>query len=94
MNQRNLSALVLAAALTACSMSVPPTPPATPADAPADTAAMPGSDRDAHGCIGSAGYTWCESTGKCERPWELASQQGFPNTRDAFDAHCAKPATP
>lgn len=31
---------------------------------------MPGSDRDAHGCIGSAGYTWCEAKAKCLRVWE------------------------
>jgi len=30
----------------------------------------PGSDRDAHGCIPSAGYTWCEEKQKCLRPWE------------------------
>lgn len=38
----------------------------------ADTATtvMPGSDRDSHGCIGSAGYVWNESTQKCVRPWE------------------------
>ena len=29
-----------------------------------------GGDRDAHGCIGSAGYTWCEAKQKCLRPWE------------------------
>ncbi len=29
-----------------------------------------GGDRDAHGCIGSAGYSWCESTNRCQRPWE------------------------
>ena len=29
-----------------------------------------GSDRDAHGCIGSAGYTWCEAKQKCIRAWE------------------------
>ncbi|MDQ7815187.1 MAG: hypothetical protein RDU25_05285 [Patescibacteria group bacterium] len=29
-----------------------------------------GGDRDIHGCIGSAGYSWCESTSKCQRPWE------------------------
>jgi hypothetical protein len=32
--------------------------------------AMPGSDRDAHGCIGSAGYTWCGAKNKCLRTWE------------------------
>lgn len=27
-------------------------------------------DRDAHGCIPSAGYTWSESMNICIRPWE------------------------
>ena len=30
---------------------------------------MPGSDRDEHGCIPSAGESWCESTKKCIRSW-------------------------
>ncbi|MCT4617400.1 MAG: hypothetical protein N4A38_04280 [Candidatus Gracilibacteria bacterium] len=29
-----------------------------------------GGDRDEHGCIGSAGYTWNEEKQKCTRPWE------------------------
>ncbi|RLE46581.1 hypothetical protein DRJ22_01575 [Candidatus Woesearchaeota archaeon] len=29
-----------------------------------------GGDRDEHGCIASAGYTWCESKQKCLRLWE------------------------
>lgn len=29
-----------------------------------------GSDRDNHDCIGSAGYSWCESKQKCLRIWE------------------------
>lgn len=29
-----------------------------------------GADRDAHGCIGSAGYSWCEPQQKCLRSWE------------------------
>ena len=29
-----------------------------------------GGDRDAHGCIPSAGYTWCEAKQKCYRPFE------------------------
>ena len=29
-----------------------------------------GADRDEHGCIGSAGYTWCEPKQKCLRQWE------------------------
>jgi hypothetical protein len=32
--------------------------------------ALVGSDRDEHGCIPSAGYTWCEDKGKCLRIWE------------------------
>lgn len=29
-----------------------------------------GGDRDEHGCIGSAGYSWCEEKKKCLRIWE------------------------
>lgn len=29
-----------------------------------------GGDRDAYGCIPSAGYQWCEFKEKCIRPWE------------------------
>ncbi len=29
-----------------------------------------GSDKEEHGCIGSAGYTWCEVKNKCLRTWE------------------------
>jgi hypothetical protein len=29
-----------------------------------------GGDKDEHGCIGSAGYSWCESKQKCLRSWE------------------------
>jgi hypothetical protein len=31
---------------------------------------MVGNDRDEHGCIGSAGYLWCEAKQKCLRIWE------------------------
>ncbi len=31
-----------------------------------------GGDRDEHGCIGSAGYSWCEPKQKCLRIWEEA----------------------
>ena len=30
-----------------------------------------GGDRDSHGCIGSAGYQWCEKRGECARIWEI-----------------------
>lgn len=29
-----------------------------------------GGDKDTHGCIGSAGYSWCEIKQKCLRVWE------------------------
>lgn len=79
--KRSLPALLLATTLAACS-----TPTPTPAPA-----AMPGSDRDAHGCIGSAGYSWCAHTQQCERPWELAKAKGLANTATAIDAWCAQP---
>jgi hypothetical protein len=38
-----------------------------------------GNDKDAHGCIGSAGYTWCESSQKCLRVWEEKCEQDVIN---------------
>ncbi len=35
-----------------------------------------GGDRDEHGCIGSAGYSWCEQKQKCLRIWEEACDSG------------------
>jgi hypothetical protein len=43
-------------------------PEITPTSTPTQTPL--GGDRDAHGCIGSAGYTWCEVKQKCLRVWE------------------------
>lgn len=65
-------------ALGACSK--PATPP------------LPGSDRDAHGCIGSAGYSWCEHEGKCVRPWELAAEKGLAD--DAVTQYCSQSRQP
>lgn len=36
----------------------------------ATTLPMVGGDRDAHGCIGSAGYVWSAPMGQCIRTWE------------------------
>jgi len=44
---------------------VPPVTPPTGGDEP-----IVGGDKDEHGCIGSAGYTWCEAKQKCVRIWE------------------------
>ena len=37
-----------------------------------------GGDRDAHGCIPSAGYTWCAAKNKCLRPFEEACDAPAP----------------
>jgi|GEM_PF-2030635 len=39
-----------------------------------------GSDRDAHGCIGSAGYTWCAVKNKCLRGWEEKCESVAPSS--------------
>jgi hypothetical protein len=83
--------LALALFISACSQAAPTAPKASTAPAAA-SAVLPGADRDAHGCIGSAGYIWCARTQRCERPWELAAAQKFANTSQAFDKFCA--ATP
>lgn len=48
-----------------------------------------GGDRDAHGCIGSAGYLWCSREASCVRSWELAQQKGFENSASDFEKYCA-----
>jgi len=50
----------------------------------------PGTDRDEHGCIRSAGYSWCAKEAKCVRPWELAKEKGFASTEEAFRAYCSR----
>jgi len=52
-------------------------------------ASTPGADRDEHGCIRSAGHSWCAKEGKCVRPWELAKEKGFASTEEAFRAYCS-----
>ena len=73
--------VLLGALLTGCAAASVKPPAASP---------MPGSDRDAHGCIPSAGYAWCTRTKHCERPWELAEAKGFANTAEAFEGYCKK----
>ena len=43
-----------------------------------------GGDKDEHGCIGSAGYTWNEEKEKCIRPWEeeITQQTKAPETEE------------
>ncbi|MSP85970.1 MAG: hypothetical protein EXR38_06140 [Methylotenera sp.] len=51
---------------------------------------MVGVDGDARGCIGSAGYSWCEKTVQCERPWELAKKENFELSANQFSQFCQK----
>lgn len=81
---------LLAACLSACSTG-PSTPAASTAGEPDAPVPAPGSDRDANGCIPSAGYAWCAKTAQCERPWELAKAQGLDEGAEAFDAFCGNP---
>jgi len=50
--------------------------------------AKTGADKDAHGCIASAGYKWCAKTSQCERPWELAQKEKFEKSEEAFNGFC------
>lgn len=58
--------------------AVPPAPASASAEAASDPPAAPpptgpklGADRDAHGCIGSAGYAWSEIRKSCVRLFEV-----------------------
>ncbi len=52
------------------------------------TERLAGADRDGHGCIGSAGYLWCVKENQCTRPWELAKEKQFSNSKEAFERYC------
>ncbi|RQS26748.1 hypothetical protein DIE03_22955 [Burkholderia sp. Bp8992] len=84
------AAIACAFALSACAaQSSAPANASAPADTSAQAAPpMVGGDRDAHGCIGSAGYAWCERTQQCERPWELAKARGFANSAQGYEQFC------
>jgi hypothetical protein len=48
------------------------------------TQPTPGSDRDEHGCIPSAGYAWCEAKQKCLRAWEENCTLSFQEQASSF----------
>ena len=56
---RTLTLLAASLLLAACSAPEQPM-----------TGTMPGSDRDSHGCIGSAGYQWSPLANQCVRLFE------------------------
>ena len=35
-----------------------------------------GGDKDEHGCLTSAGYSWCEGSQNCVRTWETPCADG------------------
>ena len=87
---------IFSAALSACCQTSAISPPAANGAASSAEIIPPpgivGGDRDAHGCIGSAGYTWCAREQACVRSWELAASKGFANSVEGFDQYCvAKP---
>ena len=48
-----------------------------------------GGDPDEHGCVGSAGFQWCEKLGRCVRPWELEIGDTTGKTsQEVIRAHC------
>ncbi|MCX9155589.1 hypothetical protein OPU71_05565 [Niveibacterium sp. 24ML] len=74
---RNVRLLCLLVGLSACATQ-PPMP-------------RPGSDQDAHGCRGSAGYAWCAREAACVRPWELAKEKTLEPGAPAFEDYCRAP---
>lgn len=48
---------------------------------------MIGGDTDEHGCLIAAGYSWCEATDECYRPWEETCSSASPlPTTDSSDS--------
>lgn len=36
-----------------------------------------GGDKDEHGCLIAAGYSWCEAKQECIRPWEEPCEEAY-----------------
>lgn len=90
MKERFLALTVLLAVGAVDILAATPAAPTAPVSgAEAVPGAMPGSDRDAHGCIGSAGYSWCAREQRCVRSWELARERGFAATAEGFRDYCS-----
>ena len=66
---------IIALAFAACNNTTPQQTDNT-ADQPATTEETPmvGGDRDEHGCIGSAGYTWSALRGECIQVFEVGTR--------------------
>jgi len=90
-----LAVLFLAAvslALFGCVQQAPaPTP--TPLLTPTPGQQLVGGDRDVHGCIPSAGYSWCEAKQKCLRSWEENCTETTPVPTEVAGDVCVKTGT-
>ncbi|MBL1409963.1 hypothetical protein [Sphingobacterium faecale] len=53
-------------------------------NAGADSLAAVGADKDKHGCLLSAGYTWSQLRGECIRPFEQGIALHTLNTSSAY----------
>ena len=75
---------VVALTFAACNNSTPQQTDNT-AEQPATTEETPmvGGDRDEHGCIGSAGYTWSALRGECIQVFEVGT---FKNGKYTYNA--------
>jgi len=49
-----------------------------------------GGDKDIHGCIGSAGYSWCEVKNKCLRVWEEKCESISTGTENKITANSSE----
>ncbi|MBN1258368.1 hypothetical protein JXA05_01280 [Candidatus Peregrinibacteria bacterium] len=72
--------------LTSCTLTKPGAPSVPETSNPP----LVGGDRDEHGCIGSAGYMWCENKGKCLRIWEEPCNEGVGDACEK-DEECKMP---
>jgi len=51
-----------------------------------------GGQKDEHGCLGPAGYSWCPSTEKCQRMWEEYCEEFKENYRGNENVKVTLPA--
>jgi hypothetical protein len=62
---------------------------AVPQEAAQSKSILVGNDRDEHGCIGSAGYSWCEAKQKCLRLWEESCGEQATSTQNSLLSEAA-----
>jgi len=71
MKKRNLiliTIIVVIALIFSCYLMISPL--LKPVNPIQNDSQLIGGDKDSHGCVGSAGYSWCEVKQKCLRIWE------------------------